>query len=152
MNKIGLESEARQKEMQKLAQRTKAEYEQMLADNIVTGKRLRENKLKMQQKLQSWLLKYDTDVGGRMHTLWEQRDRWEAENDEYEREKIVFERQQIEYLRVDKEIMDEWIEERDKKVYTFTRNLAAKKIQRSWRAMMKRRRKKSKKGKKGKKK
>lgn len=44
MNKTCVESEQKQQELLKLANKTKAEYETMLRENLVSGKKMRENK------------------------------------------------------------------------------------------------------------
>lgn len=52
----------------------------------------------MQQKLQSWLLKYDTEVGGRSRELFTLRDQMEEERDAFIKEMDLFEIQEVEYV------------------------------------------------------
>lgn len=44
MNKTCVESEQKQQDLLKLANKTRAEYETMLGENLVAGKKIRENK------------------------------------------------------------------------------------------------------------
>lgn len=113
MNKACVESEHRQQDLLKLANKTKEKYETLLRDNMAAGKALRENKyvkyvhtiygylklvfrLKMQQKLQSWLLKYDTEVGGRSRELFALRDQLDEERHAFKKEMDKFELQEVE--------------------------------------------------------
>lgn len=50
----------------------------------------------MQQKLQSWLLKYDTEVGDRSKELFKLKDQLDDERNEFRKWMIKFEEQEIE--------------------------------------------------------
>lgn len=99
MNKTSIDSEAKQTELLQRANEARSEYETMLQANLANGKKLRENKLKAEQKLQSWLQKYDTDVGDRNQELFGLKDELEEENAQLERWMRKYEEQEEEYMR-----------------------------------------------------
>lgn len=53
-------------------------------------------RLKMQQKLQSWLLKYDAEVGERSKELFQLKDQLEEERKQFKKWMIKYEEQEVE--------------------------------------------------------
>ncbi|KAG4071855.1 hypothetical protein HA402_006016 [Bradysia odoriphaga] len=150
MRRVCASSEEKQKILTAELEQIKETYEKLVQNNLMLEKKLRDQKSKTRQKLQTVLTKYDTGVGERFAELMRIRCELEDETVLYENKVKEFQLQEIEYNQImfDKAEVDAKV--REEKLLLFMMNRSARIIQRAYKKMMKKR-KKGKKGKKGKK-
>ncbi|XP_030755326.1 dynein regulatory complex protein 10-like [Sitophilus oryzae] len=147
-----LESEERQVVLAEEAQNIAKEYDTLLESHLEAEKILRAKRLKTETQLQTWLTKYDQDIG-------DKNSEYEGLKKEYDEEKEAMddledklEDQEILYNRLMREKGEE-----EQRIYLeiafkILMNRSARIIQRAWRAYRARKlaKRKGKKGKKGK--
>ncbi|XP_037032547.1 uncharacterized protein LOC119071673 [Bradysia coprophila] len=150
MRRLCVSSEEKQRILTAELEQIKETYEKLVQNNLLVEKKLRDQKSKTRQKLQTVLTKYDTGVGERFAELMRIRCDLEDETVLYENKVKEFQRQEIEYNQIMFDKAEVEAKVREEKLLLFMMNRSARIIQRAYKKMMKKR-KKGKKGKKGKK-
>uniref|UniRef100_A0A1B6LGV5 Dynein regulatory complex protein 10 n=1 Tax=Graphocephala atropunctata TaxID=36148 RepID=A0A1B6LGV5_9HEMI len=145
-------SEFRLEELQTGAKNAQYRRDVQLKEHLNSERDLRAKRYKVESQLVAVLQKYDTDIGERQSQLEEMTASYEEEKEQMAVLQQQFDEQEIEYvsLMLEKEHYErqEW----EAKLYDIRCRIAARKIQRYFRAYLAASRAKGKKGKKGKKK
>nr|CAD7423067.1 unnamed protein product [Timema monikensis] len=131
-------SEFRQEMLRADVEASNDRLEAMLVEHLAQEKELRGRRFKAETQLESWLHKYDTDIGERQAEIEEITAEYEEEQQQMNTLKVIpseqFDIQEVEYNHLMAEKAAEEKRELDDKLFIIICNRSARRIQRCWRA------------------